>query len=120
MRLLQCDKCNRNSIQLFRISKKRYQPFNVNKILRSDYRCSVYWIILFLLAFSWILLNEKENGIDDLMFYNTKVKVHLTQVSIPQHIFVTLSEYKKTFSSKTYIAFHKLVLISFIGLVRFS
>lgn len=57
------------------------------------------------------------------MFYNTKVKVHLTQVNIQQHIFVTLSEYKKTHSSKTYIAFHKLGLISFIGLVslvRFS
>lgn len=57
------------------------------------------------------------------MFYNTKVKVHLTQVSIQQHIFVTLSEYKKTHSLKTYIAFHKLGLISFIGLVslvRFS
>ncbi len=52
------------------------------------------------------------------MFYNTKVKIQLTQISAHQHIFVTLSEYKKTFITKTYIAFHKLGLISFIGLVR--
>ncbi len=49
------------------------------------------------------------------MFYNTKVKIHLTPANIPEHIFV--SEKK---SQKIYNAFHKLGLISFIGLVRFS
>lgn len=115
-------KCNRNSIQQLEFVEK-----DINHLLSIKYYDpiigSVYWIIPFLLAFIWILRNEKENGINDLMFYNTKVKVHLTLVSIPQHIFVTLSEYKKTFSPTTYIAFHKLGLISFIGLVslvRFS
>lgn len=47
------------------------------------------------------------------MLYNTKLKIRLTQIALLRHTFVVLSEIKNIV-----ITFHKLGLISFIGLVR--